>query len=221
MKSYEQPRQQIEKQRHYFASKVLSSLSYGFSSSHVWMWELDYKAGWVPKNSCFWTVVLEKTLERPLDCKESQSVHSKGNQSWIFIERTDGEAETPIVWSSDAKNWLIGKYQFWESLKAGGDGDDRGWDGWMASPTQWTRVCKTSGSWWWTGKPGVLQSMGSQRVAHHWATELSWTDVDIFIKFEEQCRCIKYINKIIWNRGFAHSISLRILIWYWSIVYTF
>ena len=170
MKSYEQPRQQIEKQRHYFASKVLSSLSYGFSSSHVWMWGLDYKAGWVPKNSCFWTVVLEKTVKSPLDCKEIQSVHSKGNQSWIFIERTDGEA-----WSSDAKNWLIGKYQFWESLKAGGDGDDRGWDGWMASPTQWTRVCKTSGSWWWTGKPGVLQSIGLQRVTplSNW-TELNW-----------------------------------------------
>ena len=168
MKSYEQPRQQIEKQRHYFASKILSSLSYGFSSSHVWMWGLDYKAGWVPKNSCFWTVVLEKTVKSPLNCKEIQLVHSKVNQSWIFIERTDGEA-----WSSDAKNWLIGKYQFWKSLKAGGDGDNRGLDGWMASPTQWTRVCKTSGSWWWTGKPGVLQSMGSQRVAHHWATELS------------------------------------------------
>ena len=89
-----------------------SSLSYGFSSSHVWMWEFDYKTGWVPNNCCFWTVVLEKTLQSPLDCKEIQWVHSKGNQSWIFIERTDAEAETPIVWSSDAKNWLIGKYWF-------------------------------------------------------------------------------------------------------------
>ena len=132
MKSYSHPRQQIEKQGHYFAIKVLSSLTYGFYSSHVLMWELDYKAGWAPNNCCFWTVVLEKTLQSPLDCKEIQLVHSKGNQPWIFIERTDAEAETPIVWSSDVKNQLIGKYQFWESLKAGSEGDDRGWDGWMA-----------------------------------------------------------------------------------------
>ena len=95
MKSYDQPIQHIKKQRHYFADKVPSNQSYGFSSSHVWMWELDYKESWVPKNWCFWTVVLEKTLESPLDCKEMQPVHPKGNQSWIFIGRTDAEAETP------------------------------------------------------------------------------------------------------------------------------
>ena len=88
-KSYDQPRQHIQKQRHYFANKDLSSQSYGFSSVHVWMWELDYKESRALKNWCFWTVVLEKTLERPLDCKESQPVHPKGNQSWIFIGRTD------------------------------------------------------------------------------------------------------------------------------------
>ena len=86
-----------------------SSQSYGFSSSHVWMWELDYKESWVAKNWCFWTVVLEKTLESPLDSKEIQLVHPKGNQSWVFIGRTDAEAETPILWPPDAKNWLIGK----------------------------------------------------------------------------------------------------------------
>ena len=86
-----------------------TSQSYGFSSSHVWMWELDYKESWVPKNWCFWTVVLEKTLESPLDCKEVQPVYPEGNQSWIFIERTDDEADIPILWPSDAKNWLIGK----------------------------------------------------------------------------------------------------------------
>jgi len=90
-------------------NKGPSSQSYGFSSSHVWMWELDYKESWVSKNRCFWTVVLEKTLEGPLDCKEIQSVHPKGNQSWIFIGRTDAEAETPILWPPDAKNWLTGK----------------------------------------------------------------------------------------------------------------
>ena len=108
-KSYNQPRQHIKNQRHYIANKGLSSQGYGFSSSHVWMWELDYKQIWAPKNWCFWTVVLEKTLESPLDCKEIQPVHPKGNQSWIFIGRTDAEAETPILWPPNAKNQLIGK----------------------------------------------------------------------------------------------------------------
>ena len=108
-KSYDQPRHHIKKQRHYFASKDPSSQGFGFSSSHVGMWELDCKESWVPKNWCFWTVVLEKTLESPLDHKEIQSVHPKGNQSWIFIGRTDVEAETSILWPPDVKNWLIGK----------------------------------------------------------------------------------------------------------------
>ena len=107
-KSYDQPRQHIKKQRHYFANKGPSSQSYGFSSSHVRMWQLDYKESWALKNWCFWTVVLEKTLESPLDCKEIQPVHPKWNQSWIFIGRTDAEAETPIL-SSDAKSRLIRK----------------------------------------------------------------------------------------------------------------
>ena len=99
-------RQHIKKQKHNFANKGPSSQSYGFSSSHVWMWELDYEENWAPKNWCFWTVMLEKTLESPLDCKEIQPVHPKGNQSWIFIGRTDAEAETPILWPPDVKNWL-------------------------------------------------------------------------------------------------------------------
>ena len=117
-KSYDQPRQHIKKQRHYFTNK-------GLSSSHVWMWELDHKEGWVPKNWCFWTVVLEKALQSPLDCQEIKPVNPKGNQSWIFIGRTDTEAEVPILWPLDAKNWLIGKKPWcWERLKAGGE---RGW----------------------------------------------------------------------------------------------
>ena len=108
-KSYDQHRKHIQKQRHYFANKGPSSQSCGFSSNHVGMWELDYKESWVPKNWCFWTVVLEKTLESPLDCKEIQPVHTKGNQSWIFIGRIDAEAETPILWPPDTKNWLTGK----------------------------------------------------------------------------------------------------------------
>ena len=120
-KSYDQPRQHIEKQRHYFANKGPYSQSYGFSSSHVWMCELDYKEIWAPKNWCFWTVVLEKTLESPLDSKEIQTVHPKGYQSWIFIGRTDAEAKAPVLWPPDSKNWLIRKDPDpGESLKAGG-----------------------------------------------------------------------------------------------------
>ena len=99
----------MKKQRHYFADRSPSSQSYGFFSRHVWMWELDYKECWAPKNWCFWTVVLEKTLESPLDCKEIQPVHPKGGQSWVFIGRTDAETETLILRPSDVKNWLIGK----------------------------------------------------------------------------------------------------------------
>ena len=106
-KSYNQPRQHIRKQRLYFANKGPSSQSYGFSSSHVWMWELEYKETWALKNWCFWTVVLEKTLESHLDYKEIQSVNSKGNRPWIFIGRTDAEAEAPILRLLDVKNWPI------------------------------------------------------------------------------------------------------------------
>ena len=109
MKSYDQPRQHIKKQRLYFANRGLSSQSYGFSSSHVWMCELDCEESWVPKDWCFWTVVLENTLESPLDCKVITPVHPKGNQSWMFIGRTVAEAETPILWPPDVKNWLIWK----------------------------------------------------------------------------------------------------------------
>ena len=108
-REYSQPRQHIKKQRYYFANKGPSSQGYGFSSSHVWMWDLDYRKSWAPKSWCFLNVVLGKTLENPLDCKEIQPVHPKGNQSWIFIGRTDAKTETPILWPHDAKNWLIGK----------------------------------------------------------------------------------------------------------------
>ena len=113
--SYGQPRLHIKKQRHYFVNKGLSSQGYGFSSSHVWMWELDYKESWTPNNWYFWTVVFEKTLESPLDCKEIQPVHPKGDKSWVFIGRTDVEAETPILWPP-ARSWLI-----WKDPDAGKD----------------------------------------------------------------------------------------------------
>ena len=136
------------------------------------MWVVDYKESWTAKNWCFWTVVLEKTLESPLDCKEIQPVNSKGNQSWIFIGRTDVEAETPILRPCDAKSHLKRSW-CWKRLKVGGEGNDRGWDGWMASLTGWTWVRVSCGSWWWTGKPGVLQFMGLQSIGCDW---LNWTD---------------------------------------------
>ena len=111
------------------------------------------------------TVVLEKTLVSPLDFKEIQPVHSKGNQSWIFIARTDVEAETPILCPPHVKSWLIGKDpDAGKDWGAGGEGDDREWDGWMASPTQWTWVWVDSGRWWWTGRPGVLLFIGSKEL---------------------------------------------------------
>ena len=134
--SNDQPRQHIEKQRHYFANKGPSSQSNGFSSSHVLMWELDYKESWVSKNWCFWTVVLEKTLESPLDCKEIQPVHPKGNQFWIFTGRTDAEAGTPILWPTDVNNWLIWKDpdagKHWRQEKKGPTEHEMvGWHHWL------------------------------------------------------------------------------------------
>ena len=169
-KNYDKFRQHNKKQRHHFANKVPSSQSYGFSSNHVWMWELDHKEGQALKNWCFWTVVLEKSLESLLDCKEIQPVHPKGDQSWVFIGETDAEAETPILWPPDVKDWLIWKDWCWERLKTWGEGDDRGWDDWIASPTQWTWVWASSRCWW-IGRPDVLQSMGWQKVRYEWVTE--------------------------------------------------
>ena len=148
-----------------------------FSSSHVWMWELDYKESWAPKNWCFWTVMLENSLESPLACKEIQPVHPKGKQSWIFIGRTDAEVETNTLatWCEELTHWK--RPWCWERLKAGGEGDEihnRGWDCWMASLTQWSWVSVSCMSFRWTGRPGMLQSMGLQRVRHNWATELNW-----------------------------------------------
>ena len=133
--------------------------------------------------------MLEKTLESPLDCKEIQPVHSEGDQPWDFFGRNDSKAETPVFWPPHVKSWLIGKkLWWWEGLGAGGEGDDRGCDGWMASPTRWTLVWVDSGSWWWTGRPGMLQFMGSQRVRHYWVTELNWiSKLEIFNKKALSC----------------------------------
>ena len=140
------------------------------------MWELDYKESWAPNNWCFWTVILEKTLESSLTARGSNQsilkeispgVHWK-DWCWSWISDTLGTWGEELTHSK--RPWC------WERLRAGGVGDDRGWDGWMTSPTWWTKVWVDSGSWWWTGRPGVLWFMGSQRVGHDWATELKWTD---------------------------------------------
>ena len=138
-KSFDQPRQHIIKQTHYFASKGMSSQGYGFSCGHVWMWELDYKESWALKNWCFWAMVLEKTLESPLDCKEIQPVHPKGNQSWIFIGRTDAETVTPILWPPDVKNWLIEKTLMLGKTEGGRRREWHGWGDEMVGCHHWLR----------------------------------------------------------------------------------
>ena len=201
--SYDQPKQHIEKR---FVNKGPPSQGYGFSSGHVRMWELDSKESWAPKNWCFWTVVLEKTLENPLDCKEIQSVHSKGDQSWVFIGRTDVEAETLILWPLDAKSWLIGKDP--DAGKDLGQEEKGMTEGEMVG---WHHRLNGHGSWWWTGKPGVLQFMGSQKAGHNWATELSEADEPraCFTEWtkSKRERQISCINIYIWNREK----------WYWCI----
>ena len=149
------------------------------------MWDLNYKESWAPKNWCFWTVVLEKTLESPLDCKEILLVHPKGNQSCVFIGMVDVEAETPTLWPPDEKSWLI-----WKDPDAGKDwgqeekGDHRGWDAWLALQTKWIWVWVASRSWWWTGRPGVLGCMGCKESG---TIEQNWTEPISLLTFERVC----------------------------------
>ena len=149
---------------------------------------------WTIKAAEYWTVDLEKTIDCPFDSKEIKPVNPKGNQSWIFIGRTDAEAETPILWPPSffgEELTHLKRPWCWERLKAGGEGDDRGWDGWMASPTWWTWVWVSSGSWWWTGKPGILQSMGSQ------------IDTSEQLNKREQ-----------WTPGMHHPLATIISVWF-------
>ena len=179
--SYDQPREHIQKQRHYFANKGPTSQGYGFSSGQVWMWELDCEESWALKNWCFWIVVLEKTLESPLYCKEIQPVHPKGDQSWVFIGRTNAEAETPILWPPHAKNWLLGKDpdagRYWGQEEKGTTEDEMaGWHHWLdGHESEWT--------------PGVGDGHGGlvccdswgRKVGHDWVTELNWTESALII----------------------------------------
>ena len=140
------------------------------------MWELDYKESWVPKSWWFWTEALEKTLGTPLDCKEIQPVYPKGNQS-LILEGLLLKLNTLATWWEELTPWK--RPWCWERLKVGEEENDRGWDGWMASLTQWTWVRASSRRRWNTGKPGMLQSRGSQRVGHDWATELNWVEKNL------------------------------------------
>jgi len=148
------------------------------------MWELEYKESWTPKNWCFCTMVLKKTLESPLDIKEIQPVHPKGDQPWIFIGRTDAETETELT--------HLRRLWCWERLKAGGEGDNRGWNGCMASPTQWTWVWINSESLWWTWRPGVCSPWGCKEFdMTQWLnwTELNWSANRAGIYFSKPFPC--------------------------------
>ena len=174
----------IQKQRHYFANKSPSSQGYGFSSGHVWMWELDCEESWALKNWCFWILVLEKTLENPLDCKEIQPVHSKGDQSWVFIGRNDAKAETPVLWPPHVKSWLIGRDsdagRDWGHEEKGTTEDEiAGWHHWLdGHEFEWT--------------PGVGDGQGGLACCDSWGhkesdtTEwLNWTTITPILQMRE------------------------------------
>ena len=191
----------IEKQRPHSTNKGPYSQSYGLPSSQScesWtVKRVDHqRIDW-----CLWTVVL-KIPESSLDSKEIQPVHLKGNQPWIFTERTDAEVEAPVFWSSDVNSWLIGKVpdagKDWGQEEKG----TGGWDGWMASPTQWTWVWAKSGRYWRTGKPGVLQTKGSQKIRHAWATEQ-----------QRQCHTASLVAQVVKNPPAMRETLVQSLDW--------
>ena len=181
------------------------------------MWEVDCKESWAPKNWCFWTVVLEKALQSPLDCKEIQLVNCKRNQSSIFNGRTDAEAEAPILWPPDGKNWLIGidsdAGKGWRWEEKGSTKDEVvGWHH-RLNGHEWA----SSRSWWWTGKPGMLQRMGSQKVRYDWVTEQNWlSNVQVYpcsYKWESLSFCVLADKYSIIDYTTSFSIPLLMVTW--------
>ena len=176
------------------------------------MWELDYKGSWAPKNWCFWTVVLEKTVESPLDCKEIQPVHPKGDQSWVFTGRTGVEAKTPILRPPDAKSWLI-----WRDPDVGKDWgqEDKGRQRMRWLDDSVDMSMRNSRSWWWTGRPGVLWFMGSQRVGHNWSTELNWVLLKLWRpsipSYIHLNRSLNKTQESHWASSVCHSVTWRFL----------
>ena len=170
-KSYDQPKQHIKKQRHYFANKGPFNQRYDFSSSHIWIWELNYKESWVWRIDTFELWCWRRLLRVPWTVRKSnQSILKEISPEYSLMEWCwSWSSSTLATWYKELTPWK--RPWCWERLKVGREGDDRGWDGWVASPSWWRWVWVGSGNWWWTGKPGVLQSMGSQRVRHHW---LNW-----------------------------------------------
>ena len=162
--------------RHHFVNIGPYSQNYGFSSSHVWLWELDHKEGWTPKNWCFRIVVLEKTLESPWNCNEIKPVNPEGNQLWLFTGRTDAEAGVQYFWPPDVNDRLTGK----DRLRAGGKGGNRGWGWWGGVPDSMDMSLSKLWRQWRTGKPGMLPSMGSQRVGYDLATEQQHESCNFF-----------------------------------------
>ena len=166
--SYDKPREHIKKQRYHFANKGLYNQNYGFSNSHVRMSELDHREGWALKNWCFWTTMLDKTLENHLDGKEIKPVSPKGNQPWIFIGRTDAEAEAPVLRHLICRADSLEKTLMPGKFEAGREGSNRGWDGWMASLTWWTWIWASSRIWKRAGKP--VLGVQSKNQLLNWMT---------------------------------------------------
>ena len=194
-KSYDQSRQHIKKQRHSFANKGPSCQSYGFFTRHVWMWELDYKESWALKNWCFWTVVLQKILESPLDCKEIKPVRPKGDQSWIFIGRTDAEAEALNLWPPDAKSWFIGKDS--DSGKDWRQGEKGTTEDEMVGSYHQLDVHEFEQVPWVGDGQGSLACYSPQgrRVRHDWGTELNWIDIIKRTKEGENLKYLLFLTK--------------------------